>query len=315
MPLRGVEKSARTFRRRLAAWAVIALAAVISALTVATVLEERRLVTELQRWNGESLVRHLAAMPEFQHDARSAREHVSILSRTLGPGVSLELVPAGVFAAGTVVASTRLDLADGAFELRFSLDPAFISGLARRAALVHVAYGVIAVVAGLAALEWIVRARLARPLKHIAHRIRFMRRGGGWEPILPRADAEIAEVAEALGELGPAMHRQVLSWIEAERRAGAAHALSDLRGRLRQPKVRAFALLGDLQARGAVSPAAKHTVRAIVVEIERMAREIDGEEHRLFAETVLHPERTSERGADDTDAVAEEGRCQMNANA
>ena len=282
MPIRGGEKRVRTFRRRLATWAFLALGGVISALTAATVIEELRLVTALQRSNGESLVRHLAAMPEFQRDSRTAREHVAVLAPTLGHGASLELAPAAEIAGAAVVAGRRLDLVDGAFELRYSVDPRFVRQVARRAAAVHAIDGLIALAIGLAALEWILHAKLARPLKHIAHRIRFMRRGGGWEPVLPRADAEIAEVADALRELGPAMHRQVLGWVEAERRAGAAHALSDIRARLREPKVRALALLGDLQARDAVSPLAKHRVRAIVAEMERIAREIDAEERRLF---------------------------------
>jgi len=109
-----------------------------------------------------------------------------------------------------------------------------------------------------------------------------MRRGGGWEPRLPSADAEISEVAEALRELGPALHEQVQTWVEAERRSGVAQALSGGRARLREPKVRALTLLGDLQARGAVSPDAKPKLRALVTEIERLSREIDAEEHDLI---------------------------------
>ncbi len=58
--------------------------------------------------------------------------------------------------------------------------------------------------------------------------------------------------------------------------------MAEIRARLREPKVRALALLGDLQARDAVSPPAKHKVRALVAEIERLAREIDAEEQRIF---------------------------------
>lgn len=205
-----------------------------------------------------------------------------MLAPTLGPGASLELVSADAKPGTGVVASRRLDLADGPFDLRFSLDLVFLERLARRSAVVHAAHGLVALALVLAVLDWILRAKLARPLRHIAHRIRFMRRGGGWEPVLPRADAEIAEVADALRDLGPAMHEQVLCWVEAERRAGAAHALSEIRRRLREPKVRALALLGDLQARDALSPSAKQKVRALVGEIERLAREIDAEERELF---------------------------------
>lgn len=110
-----------------------------------------------------------------------------------------------------MVATRALDLADGSFELRFALDRDFLERIARRSAVVHVVHGVIALALSLAALEWILRAKLARPLAQIAHRIRSMRRGGGWEPALPSADAEIAEVVDALRELGPALHEQVLA--------------------------------------------------------------------------------------------------------
>lgn len=282
MPTRRAENRTRTLRRRLGAWAALALVAVISALTVAAVVEERSLVTALERANGESLLSHLAAMPELREDSHAARRLVARITPTMGPGASLTLSAVNAKPSGTVVATRALELADGSFELRFALDRDYLERIARRSAIVHVVHGAIALAISLVALEWILRAKLARPLAHIAHRIRSMRRGGGWEPVLPSADAEIAEVADALRELGPALHEQVLGWVEAERRTGEARALSGIRARLREPRVRALALLGDLQARDAVSPSVKSKVRALVAEIERIAHEIDAEEHRMF---------------------------------
>jgi len=282
LPTRQAENRIGTLRRRLGAWAALALAGVIAALTAAAIVEERKLVLGLQRANGESLLSHLAAMPEFRDDYAAARRHVEMLGPALGPGVSLELAPADAIADANTLATRGLDLSDGVFELRYALDRTFLLSLARRSALVHAMHGLVALALSLAALDWILRAKLARPLRQIAHQIRFMRRGGGWEPKLPIADAEITEVADALRELGPALHDQVQGWVEAERRAGAAHALSEVRSRLREPKLRALALLGDLQARDAVSPRAKQKVRALVAEIERLAREIDAEEQRIF---------------------------------
>lgn len=290
---RASDNRIRTLRRRLAAWAALALAAVIAALTGAAIVQERSVVTALERANGESLLAHLAGMPELREDSGEARRLVAMLASTLGPNVSLSLSDAGSRRGATVLASRPVDLADGRFELRFALEPGFLERLARRSAVVHGIQGIVALAISLGALEWILRAKLARPLAHVAHRIRSMRRGGGWEPVLPRADAEIAEVVDAVRELGPALHEQVLAWVEAERRTGEARALSGIRARLREPKIRALALLGDLQARDALSPFAKQKVRALVKEVERIAREVEGEEERMFGALSRPEDRTS----------------------
>jgi hypothetical protein len=145
----------------------------------------------------------------------------------------------------------------------------------KRALVFHLALGATSLLILVAGAEWILRARLVEPLRRMAHQVRFMRRGGGWQPKLPPLDAELTEVGRALEELGPALDAQM-------QRAVTARVLAGLRARLREPQRRALALLGDLEARELVSPDAKPKVRALVLEVERITREIRGEETRLF---------------------------------
>lgn len=285
MPTRSTEKRLVTLRRRLLLWGALAFAAVIATLTVGTLAEERRLVRDLQAAAGVSLLAHLVEMPEMNGDAAAAERQVAALSTALAAaGVSLELAPAsgGNGDGAPAVASRRLELSGRSFDLRYLADPAFVARLSARSAMIHVLHGLAAIAVALFALDWILRAKLARPLHRIAHQIRFMRSGGGWEPRLPAADAEISEVSEALRDLGPALHDQVRSWIEAERRSGVAQALSRIRSRIREPRLRALAQLGDLLVRDAVPPGAKPRLRAVVADVERMSREIDEEERDLL---------------------------------
>jgi hypothetical protein len=273
----------RSLRGRLGRWIAWAFTMTVALLTAAAVLEERRLVFAAGASNGESLLAHLSTMPEFQADHATALAHVRDLDATLrGAGILLELTPPSVAAVGTVVARRSIRLADGTFELRYRADAPWLDSLIKRALVFHLGFGVAALVVLLVGAEWILRARLVEPLRRFAHQVRFMRSGGGWKPKLPPSDAELTDLARALEELGPALHAQVQEWLEGERRAAAARALSELQVRLREPRRRALALLGDLQARGLVGSDAKPKVRALVLEVERIAGAIQAEEADLF---------------------------------
>lgn len=274
----------RSLRGRLGRWIAVAFAGTVALLTAAAVVEERRLMVAVGAANGESLLAHLSAMPEFHADRATALTYVQHLDATLrGAGIRLEMAAAPSDAStGTVVARRSIQLANGTFELRYRAGAPWLTHLMERALAFHLGLGAAALAVLLAGAEWILRARLVEPLRRFAHQVRFMCSGGGWKPTLPPSDAELTELARALEELGPALHEQVQGWLEGERRAAAASALSEVRARLREPKRRALALLGDLQARALVASDAKPKVRALVLEIERITREIGDEEATLF---------------------------------
>lgn len=272
-----------SLRRRLLRWIASAFAATVVVLTAVAVLEERRLVLAVESASGESFVSHLASMPELRSDRSAAAAYVATLDAPLrAAGMRLAIVPPSTPIDGRVAARRTIELADGTFELRYGVDSPWLSRLRNRSLVFHLAFGGGALVVLLLGAEWIVRRRILEPLRRFAHQIRFMRDGGGWKPKLPPSDSELADVASALEELGPALEAQVQEWLEGERRAAAARALSGLRARLREPKRRALALLGDLQARDQVTPEAKPKLRALVLEVERIALEIRGGEAELF---------------------------------
>lgn len=279
-------RGARSVRTRLSRWIALAFTVTLVIITAAAIVEERRLVFSVAASSGESLLAHLSTMPEFQGDQRTALAHLEHLETTLrGAGIRLELTAPSAASTEGVMARRSIQLVEGTFELRYRVDAPWLGRLMKRALLFHLVLGAAALVVLLAGAEWILRARLVEPLRRFAHQVRFMRSGGGWEPKLPQADAELGDLARALVELGPALHEQVQVWLEGERRAAAARALSEIRTRLREPKRRALALLGDLQARSLITPDAKPKVRALVLEVERISREIDGEEAQLFGRT------------------------------
>lgn len=284
----------KSVRFRLAAWIAAVLLFALAPLTAATIAVERGLVLDLQSATGESLVAHLASMPEFHASLATARQHIEGLARALSAtGATLEIVPPAAAPGAGMVAERRLDLDAGPYLLRYRADAPWLSRLVGRAVALHVLVGAMALTVLLAGAQWIVRTRLVAPLGRIAHQVRFMGRGGGWTPELPEADAELGEVQRAISDLGPALQAQVGQWIEGERRAAMAATLAGVRARLHGPQSRALALAGDLQARGAVIPGARGRLRALVLEIERLSQAIGDLERETFAltpVTVARPE-------------------------
>lgn len=263
---------------RLAAWSGLLLLGAITALTITGAIRENAGVRRDRASSASALLDHLLSMSELRESEASARYQVRMLAEALGPsGVVLSLDPTGSAPRATldVVAQRPLAVEGKALQLRYGLERSMVHELMVRSALVHLAAGGILLVLALVVLRTLMRARFGFPLRRLAHQIRFMGAGGGWEPVLPAADAEIAEVNDALRALGPALASQVSARIEAERRAVAASVSSELRARLRDPMHLALTLLSDVQARDLLSPGGKQKVRAAMLQVERLSHEID----------------------------------------
>lgn len=283
----------QSVRRRLAIWIGAAVLATVAALTTVTVAAEHQLVQALQAAAGESLVAHLAGMPEFRRTAAGARSHLSAMSSALtAAGATLELVPVTTAGGPDVLAQRTLELEDGRYVLQYRADPPWLERLTRRAVALHVLQGVIALALLLAGVDWITRRHLVAPLGRIAHQVRFMGSGGGWSPSLPGVDTELAGVEGALLALGPSLHGQVEQRLEGERRAAVAGALSRLRARMKEPHRSALALLGDLLARGHITPAGKSRARALVMDLEALTAVIAELERDSFGPVMsAEPDR------------------------
>lgn len=278
-----------SLRKRLAIWSGIALTSTVAGLTMAAIAAEHQTVRALEAAAGESLVSHLAAMPELRATAAEARAQLSALVPALSAtGATLELVQDPVTDGG-VLAATAIDLVDGRYVLQYRAEPPWLARITRRAIALHVLHGAVALGLLLAGVEWIIRTRLTAPLGRIAHQVRFMGSGGGWSPKLPSADVELDDIVDALAGLGPALQRQIEQWIEGERRAAAAAVIAGLRATLREPHIRALALLGDLQARDYVSAEGKPRLRALIAEVEALTAAIRDLEGRTFGQAGTLP--------------------------
>jgi hypothetical protein len=275
----GQPAQTRSLRGRLGEWSAVTLVTAIATLTATALFEERRMVLSVQSAMGLSLVHHLSGMPELRSGRLHASSQVRHLETLLAPaGISLELVEAGTPSREGTLATAPLPLPEGTFELRYRTDAPWLEALVRRAVLFHVAVGVATLALLLGGTHVIIRSRLSEPLRRISHQIRFMRSGGGWSPKLPASDEELRDLEAALLELGPGLQVQVQQWVEAERRAAAVGAISRLRSRLRDPRRRAQASLGDLLARGLVAPDGRGRVRDISRDLDSLSREIEAEE-------------------------------------
>jgi hypothetical protein len=197
---------------RLAAWSVSFLLGAVAALTIAGAIRENVGARRDRASSANALLDHLVSMSELRESEASARYQVGMLAEALGPsGVVLSLDPASRAPPATldVVAQRPLTLDGTTLQLRYGVDRAVAQELLVRSALVHLAAGGILLVVAFIVLRTLLRARVGFPLRRLAHQIRFMGAGGGWEPVLPAADAEISEVNDALRALGPALASQV----------------------------------------------------------------------------------------------------------
>jgi hypothetical protein len=285
-----------SLRGRLFRWSVLVLGPAVALLTAAAIWEERREVLRQEKEQAGALLQHLARMDEFRGTlarARSRLEPVSDLLRATG--AQIELVPrlparrrkdlrSSPELPGDVLATQPVSLLEGDFALHYLADPRKFRKIAVRSAATHIVYGVLALVALVGGTQWILRRKLLLPLSRIAHKVDNMRRGGGWLPVLPPTDSELAGLVQSVRELGPGLESQVLQWIEVERRAVAATLLKDLDKSLSEPRRRLMALAGDLQARGFVTPEGKAKLRALNSEVDHIVEILRIEEADRFGQ-------------------------------
>lgn len=275
----------RSLRFRIGSWTAGTFIVLLVAFTAASIRDERERLVSLQRSSAASLLQHLAAMPEFTGDRSSVSAHLgAIRSAISAEGATVELLPASapLEPDAILLAAQRLPLAEGDFELRYRVGGGQLAAWTRRSIAIHGLHGAIAVALMLGGLAWILRRHLVEPVQAMALQVRHMARGVGWQPQLPTADLEVRDLAAALRDLGPAMEDQLMSWLEAERRAAVARSLSDLRCRIFEHERRALAALSDLEARSLVTPDGKAKLRGAIAEVERIWGEVRAEEDRRF---------------------------------
>ena len=281
-------------RWRVSVWNAGVIASTLAVLTGATIYEERRQLVRAEVSNATALLEHLAHMPEFQADVETVASHLTLMRESLrASGGDMELVPATQElpaatdqVASRVTATRALSLREGAFRLRYLTNPDRLQSALRRSIAMHLLYGFVALTALLGGTEWILRRNLVAPLQSLSRQIEGMRDGRGWLRKERHTDEELASVARAVAELGPALERQVGEWIEAEWRSAVALAIRNIRGRLAVPKARdelEAARAGTQTHDGAVcDDGGENAIRA---ERERVVRALADEESATFGET------------------------------
>lgn len=270
----GRRRSRGSLRSRVTLWNAAVMAATLTALMLAAIHEERGQIVRTEAAHARALLEHLARMPEFQGDIATVRSHLELMRESLrASGDALALAPRAerILAPedpGTRLVATRsLSLRQGEFDLRYVSDGDRIRRSLRRSVAMHILYGLVALAALVAGTEWILRANLVVPLRSLSRQLDHMRDGRGWLAHPPHTDEELSGVARAVGDLGPALERQVNEWIQAERRAAVALALRSIRSRLRESE--------DQAAAGASA--------VVQAERDRYARLLADEERAAFA--------------------------------
>jgi hypothetical protein len=259
----------------------------LAVFTAAGVLEERRQLLDAESAHAAALLEHLARMPEFQKRAADAKSFLDVLRGSLGPvGASLDLAApnASAWRDGPVLARRALRLDESPLVLRYRVDPERLREITRRSVLIHSLHGLVALVALLAGTEWILRRSLLAPLSALSHEVNLMRDGRGWQPRLPPTDQEFKELADALAGLGPGLERQVYGWIDVERRAAVARALTAARERLRGTQHRVLALLAELEDHDVAAPHDREQrIRSLTAEVRQLPEVLAAETQALFA--------------------------------
>jgi len=280
----------RSLRVRLRLWTIAAFVTILAFFTALDIWSERREMRRADSSQAKVLLSHLAAMPEFRDSVAIAGEHVSALREGLRPsGADLELLPYAQLPLSSppsksprvVLASRSVDLRDGAFELRYTVDPDRYREAIRRSIGIHAMHALLALAILIAGFEWILRRHLVEPLRAISYQIHQMRRGG-WAPTLPATDQELEGLEHAVSGLGPVLETQVYRWIDAERRVATAEVLRSICRSIQEPRRRVQLIASDLQAQHLVAPQAARKLRGLLEDLDRITRAIDFEDwHRL----------------------------------
>lgn len=263
----------RSLRLRIGGWTVAIFTLTLGLVTAAGILDDRRQLFRAQAEQARALLAHLAQMHEFQGDFETAASSLALVRDSLaGSGGSVELVPATATreAKGEVVARQALSLGGGSFELLYLRDGGRVREMMRRSVFLHMIHGLVALGLLLAGMELILRRSLLAPLHALSRQVMRMQTGGGWHPVSPATDSELAELASAVENLGPGLEEQVHQWVNAERRSAVTLALNHIRVGLRGSLRDAQALIGDLQARRLVAPSGTPKLRSILGHLDEI---------------------------------------------
>jgi len=294
-----------SLRRRLLAWTLTIVGATVGLLTAAALHEELRALRRLEAAHADAWLRHLAGMPDLQGPRADVEEQLAAVSRSLR-AVDAELIlsPAGPASTApgdeAVVAVVELPSTGGeARALVYRRLPGRALRLGRRTVAGHVALGIAAVLGLVAATDWLLRRRLVSPVRDLARQLAHMGSRGGWQPRLGEGvDRELQPLWDAIGALGPGLEGQVRQWVEAERRAAVALALSTVCRAMRDPLRDCAARASALQAQGALGPDSKRLVRALVRSIDRAQDALRRRSRATFAAQALGNRETGEARAE-----------------
>ena len=298
-PAEAEQRPARvSLRLRVSLWNAGVMALTLAALTGAAIYEERRQLVLTEAANGAALLEHLARMPQFQADVETVASQLELMRESLrASGSDIDLVPlvpqaprAAEAETSSVNATRTLPLREGAFRLRYLTNPDRLQRTLRRSIAMHLLYGFVALTALLGGTEWILRKNLVVPLRSLSRQIEGMRDGRGWLRKERQTDEELAGVARAVAELGPALEQQVHEWIEAERRSAVALAIRNIRGRLAEPEtcVAPEAVMAGTQAPDGLARAGRGE-DALLTERGRVATALADEERATFGQKGEQP--------------------------
>lgn len=292
-----------SLKTKLRAWTIAVFAATLAIFTALGIIQERQQMVELETERARALLAHLAGMPDLAQTREAGLAHLQPLRDLLAAtGADVEFLPVTAAspdgpAAKFVLTSRLVALREGAFELRYSVDPGRYREMAQRNVVTHVVHGLLALAVLVAGFEWILRRYLEGPLKTISHQVLLMRHGG-WLPRLPKTDRELEELNRAIAGLGPTLENQVHQWIEAERRAAMADVLRSLRRDLEEPRRRVLAGASDLQARHLIAPEARPKLRALLDDLDKVSHVLADEEQRRFGLDRLRTDQLQKDGHD-----------------
>ncbi len=227
--------NSRSLRLRMGGSLAIALTVVMGAMTAVSVVDARRQQIETERTHAVALLDHLAQMSALREGEESARRELATFAHYLRGAeirVDLLVLPApAVVASATSIAERMVTVGESPFLLRYSVAKRRLSSALWRSALLHVAYGVIAILATLAIAEWMLRRHVFSPLVLVERQLNHVGAGHGWLTLIPETDQELDGLASSVRTLGPSLERQVWEWIEADRRANSVLLISRVRGR------------------------------------------------------------------------------------
>jgi len=252
--LRGLLSSSRSLRLRMGGSLAIALALVMSVMTAVSVVDARRQQIETERTHAVALLDHLGQMSALREGEESARRELAAFAhylRAAGVRVDLLRLPASAGSPSmTAVAERLVRVGESPFLLRYSVTKARLASTLWRTLRLHVAYGVVAILATLAIAEWMLRRHVFSPLAFVERQLHHVGAGHGWLTVVPETDKELDGLASSVRTLGPSLERQVWEWIEADRRANGELLMSRVRGRVASPLAAIRATLEEVEGEG-----------------------------------------------------------------